>query len=49
MQGAYFLWAVYSGYIIGKEVEDAEAKFDALPEAEQEAWVAVALAASPSE
>lgn len=49
MQGAYVLWAVYSGHILGREVEDAEAKFDALSQAEQEAWVAVVLASAKDE
>lgn len=49
MQPAWFLWAVYSGHILGVNIEDAEEKFEQLSQLEQEAWVAVALTVNPSE
>lgn len=40
------LWKAYVECILGVEVQDAQVKFDALPEAERNAWAAVVVAAS---
>lgn len=39
---AYEAWAAYSGSLLGREIEDTEAKFDALSDAEKAAWEVVA-------